>query len=96
MLREMAQETGVLPPALADRPELSPFLVWVVGHFNIVANDRSYGAELPMKLSTEQVEAYRVIYEVDCLRLDFHRYIRMADDAWYEQMLEKRRKSMAT
>lgn len=96
MLREMAAETGVLPHALENRPKLSPFLLWVVSHFNVVAHDRGYGAELPMRLTTDQIETYRAIYEVECDRLEFHSYMRMADDAWYEQMLEKRRKMTAT
>jgi hypothetical protein len=96
MLQQVAKESGILPPALANRPELPLRLQWAVTHFNYIAYDRGYGSEVALKLTTAAIELYRCVFDVECEKLEFHRYIRMVDDAWYRQMLEKRKKAMAT
>ena len=82
----MQEQTGIQPPALANRPTLSNPWSYYMECFYEVTTDRGYDQGYPLRLTTQQLEVYRRIFGVLDTPLEFQDRLRLIDRVYLAEL----------
>lgn len=94
MLEKVAEQTGVTPPSLQSRPELRPFLMYLVGEFDRLSRDRRYDGGSPLPIHTGAVQEYWKAFELQDFDFEtFHTWMVTIDSIWMDRVAERRKKA---
>ena len=83
----MLEETGEMPPALANKPDLDPIWTWPHMVWKELSGGRQYLEDTPRQLSFSEVAVYGLVHGCSRLELvslwgDLHKI----DNAWLSEV----------
>jgi hypothetical protein len=90
MLLEFAADSGILPLAIANKPELGPILGWYYDEYNSIARDRRTDQGYPIAISTTDIAAYCDFFGVED-KYEFYKYMKMIDDIYLEEWYKRQK-----
>ena len=90
-LRDMYEDTGVIPAALANRPVLDGVFTWPHSVWKELSNSRNYVEGVPAAIAFSEVAIYALVHgctklETASLWEDLHRI----DNAWRAEVAKNR------
>ncbi len=92
LLVKMASRGGQLPPALANRPELTRHAAPYLSAFKRLHTSRSIGPNgTPSGIPLSEIESYARMFGFDDLedRFDLMHYVRICDDVWLSEIKKR-------
>jgi len=97
VLQKIAERSGKLPSALANRPVPSTHAAPYFAAFKRLHSSRMMGGNgTPSGIALSEIESYARMFKFDSLedRLDLVHYVKICDDAWLTEV-NKRREPIA-
>lgn len=87
----MAEDTGVVPPALLNKPELLPHLRCAWDLFHALSGHRATtGPSLPTPIQLSEFLAYAKLYQFSRLSAQAHwKTVRQIDRLWLRELVKR-------